>query len=409
MEKIEMISILILDEDDVYAALLAQRLAAVASEFSVTANPPGTGEKDSVSDKASILDAALDGAGPYARCDFTIVSENVAAARANEADGADGTRLIILSKSPQAPEAAAGRKAGAGDARRRLYASRYGRVSGLAALIRAEHAARSERGGFPQKLASGAVKYVGCFGLGGRCGLSSIAIGIGRDFAAYKGRRVLYLSLESLEAERLCIRAAEGERHIGDFMYLMLRKRETDLRMFSEACLFRDSYGLARFFPSPGLNDLALASPEELGEFLRFFDCCGAFDLIVLDLGNECRGAVSELIRLCDVLVLAENGGIRDAGKRDRAEVFAREAWRRDGADPVFAENMRRFRCDSDDEEYGDAPEEDLAADGAERITIGYDDASFRYVDGTTDFVLSGEFGLGIRKLADILFARICE
>ncbi|MDR1246934.1 MAG: hypothetical protein LBK57_07895 [Clostridiales Family XIII bacterium] len=392
-----MISILILDEERAYAALLAERLAAAGREFSVTANPPAADDTAPVSD------------GVRAEYDFVIMSESALARFAGRAgDAPGGARLIVLSESPQAPERAAGTDQGI------LYISRCGRVSALAAMIRAEYAVRPGSAGFARAFAGGAVKYIGCFGLAGGCGSSSVAIGIGRDFAAYKGRRVLYLSFESLEAGSLCVRDAEGERHIGDFMYLMLRKRDADLRLFSEACLFRDSYGLARFFPSPGLNDLARASPEETGDFLRFFDGCGAFDIIVLDFGSECGGAARELMHLCDVLVLAENGSLRDAGKRARAEAFAREAWRSDG-EPVFAENMTPLSYDGDPREDGeiadtadDADYKTETADAKNRITIDFDEASFRTLDGMTDFVLSGEFGLGIHKLTDILLARIC-
>jgi hypothetical protein len=380
-----------LDEDREYAALLAERLAAAGREFSVTANPPAA------------VETASAGSGFYADCDFVIVSEIAAAGFTDR-----GARAVVLSESPHAPD---GAEAEGGV----LYISRYGRVSALAALIRAEYAARAGSADIARAVTCGAVKYIGCFGLAGGCGSSSIMIGIGRDFAAYRDRRVLYLSFESLEAERLCVREAEGERHIGDFMYLMLRKREADLRLFLESCLFRDSYGLARFFPSPGLNDLARASPEEIVDFMRFVSGCGAFDLIVLDFGSECGGAAREFMRLCDALVLAENGGLRDAGKRDRAEAFARESWR-SGGEPVFAENMLRYSYDCDPcEECEDAAAADdgdanpIPADDGNRVSICFDEASFRYLDGTTDFVLSGEFGLGIRRLTDILLARICE
>jgi hypothetical protein len=89
----------------------------------------------------------------------------------------------------------------------------------------------------------------------------------------------------------------------------------------------------------------------------------------------------------------------------------------------VLIENMRRFRYGAD----GDDADDDAgnsggagtvgdgsgtaapSADGADRIMIGCDDASFRDFDGVKDFVLSGEFGIGIRRLSDILFARVCE
>jgi hypothetical protein len=333
------------------------------------------------------------------------MSERVAAVLLARAEGLGGARGVVLADAAAlcAPT----------DARGCLYADRYGRVSALAALLRAAHAERSGGCAFPQSL-GGSVKYIGCFGLGGACGVSSVAIGIGRDFAAYKGRRALYVSLETLEAEGFGMRRAEGERGIGDFMYLMLRGRDADLRLFFEACLFRDGYGLARFFPSPGLNDLARASPEELGAFFRFLDACGGFDVVVLDLGSECKDAALQAVHLCDALVLVENGSLADAGKRERAAALLCAAWRHDGGeDPIRVTNMLSFSYGADEEEAAMTARDDhgraqAPADGAERIEIGYDGAGFRRFDGMTDFTLSNEFGIGIRKLTDSLFARIC-
>ncbi|MDR2771117.1 MAG: hypothetical protein LBB57_03665, partial [Clostridiales Family XIII bacterium] len=192
-------------------------------------------------------------------------------------------------------------------------------------------------------------------------------------------------------------------------------ERDADLRLFCEACLFRDNYGLARFFPSPGLNDLARASPQEAGDFLRFLDGCGCVDLVVLDLGSECRESTLQIAALCDALVLVENGTLADVGKRDRAAALLRAAWRRDGGGmPIRVRNLLRFSYDADEDEAmrpaaGEAGAAPASAEDGERIEIGYDSASFRCPDGMTDFVLSGEFGLGIRRLTDILYARICE
>ncbi|MDR2132939.1 MAG: hypothetical protein LBP30_06285 [Clostridiales Family XIII bacterium] len=393
-----MISILLLDEDREYVTLLAQRLAAAGREFSVTAGAPPMQAAPPAPETSAGEPRA------EATYDFVILGESAAKANLARETGFGEARTVLLCESGDATLGGRGF----------LRAERFGRVSALAALLRAEHAALHGNGGFPQSL-GGAVKYIGCFGLGGCCGASSVAIGLGRELAAHAGRRALYVSLETLEAESLCVRRAEGDRHIGDFMYLMLRKRDADLRMFLEACLFRDSHGLARFFPSPGPNDLARASLEERGDFFRFIDACGAFDAVVLDLGSECNDLALGAAQLCDALILVENAGVADAGKRARAAALLRAAWRRDGGEnPLRVKNLARFSYGADEEEAAEAVREAVAAKPASEeeeamIEIGYDSASFRRFDGVTDFVLSNEFGLGIRKLAAALPARVFE
>jgi hypothetical protein len=402
-----MIYILILLNDPELAALIGRRLAAAGRDFDVTV---GGGRA----------------APPDAACDFVITD---AASRPDYEARFSGACVLVF------PSASGGGSAPGG-------ADCGGRISGLASRIRLEYAARGGKALFLPECAGGAMKYIGCFGLSGGCGASSVALGVGRYMAAYQDKRVLYISLELVEAGLLCIRKPETEGNAGDFLYLMLKNREDEMKAFLEAFLYRDSYGLTRFYPSPGLNDLARASLEEAGKFLRIIRDSGRFDRVVLDFGSEPWELRREIAGLCDAAVLVENGALPDAGKRDRLRDIIGEVWRRNGRAPVLVRNMIPFtREDGTDVEpdalYAAAPAAFSAvgssagspvafsaagssaappaafsaaspavssADGAaEVIEIAYDTAGFRIGDGAVDFVLSNEFGAGIGKLTETL------
>ncbi|MDR1571792.1 MAG: hypothetical protein LBS32_04630, partial [Clostridiales Family XIII bacterium] len=255
-------------------------------------------------------------------------------------------------------------------------------------------------GGFDSR----GVRLIACSGAGGGCGLSSVAIGIGRELAAYNGRRTLYLSLESLEADALCVTG--GGRDIGDFIYMLMRERRGDMGLFLESCLHKDSYGLERFYPSKGVNDLSRVSGAELRAFLDALAGSGRFDVIVLDMGGSVRDGLRGLAGLCSASVIVENGAVADAGKSRKARLLM-EGCLPEGAVSVNVRNMIRRETLSagEGDDGGDEPARPCGDGGEEDgdVEIGFDEAGFRTCGGTVDFVLSNEFGAGVKEITDRL------
>jgi MinD-like ATPase involved in chromosome partitioning or flagellar assembly len=202
------------------------------------------------------------------------------------------------------------------------------------------------------------------------------------------------------------MRRPESEKNLGDFLYLMAKDREGDMRVFLEAFLYRDNYGLRRFFPSPGLNDAARASPEELGRFLKALQDSGCFEIVVLDLGSGARDGIREAMGLCEAMVLVGNGALPDAGKREKLKAFVREVWRHNDRNFIMVNNCVRFDCagGAEDLEEGNAAGSRAEAD---LIEIGYDAAGFLYGEGAVDFTLANEFGAGVRQITDRLISCI--
>ncbi|MDR3294812.1 MAG: hypothetical protein LBT26_03135 [Clostridiales Family XIII bacterium] len=374
-----MISVLILDGDMEFAEALAQRLAASGREFQVQAALPGSFAGEDGGEAAGAKDGY----------DFVLADEILPAFCQGRFGKAS---LLFFSDAGTGMDAL----------------DRYGRVSGLAARLRHDYASRNG-GAFYAGIGESATKCIGCFGLAGGCGTSSVAIGVGRDLAAYKDMRTLYLSFEATEAECMCIRKAETERSISDFLYLMLKERDADMRTFLEAHLHKDNYGLERFYPSPGTNDLIRMDDEEIFRFIHMLRESGRFDRIIMDFGSSLNGTVKHCMNFCDAMAAVENGALPDTGKNEKNRALLREYWQKD-KNAVQVRNMARRRNAGGLDAEAENPVNNPGTDGAgdeDAVEIAYDTSSFRPYEESVDFVLSNEFGLGIRKIRDKLLLQM--
>ncbi|MDR1136192.1 MAG: hypothetical protein LBL49_08470 [Clostridiales Family XIII bacterium] len=427
-----MISILILVNDTEYAEILGRRLAASGNRMEVSV--------------AALPESAEDGeafAEVHPRYDFVITDTNM-----NEyAETAfQGASIILLAEGADAapcgtagvrPDATSdgtmGGRMDAASGVARILAEKYGRVSSLVSLIKYKYAEKTGRSRISAELENADMKFIACFGLTGGCGASCIAIGVGRELAAYKGKRTLYVSMEALESDSLCLGGADkGLRNISDFLYLTLKGRSAEAALFLEGQLHCDTYGLERFFPSKGLNDLIRVSAAEREAFFKTIRDSGRFDVLILDLGSDLREEIRDVLSLCESLLIVERKDSVFSGKTVRNKELVLGAWGREHDKAVNISNAPYPELETG--MYED--EGEVEAEGEERkprrdpanillwargkqtqvsldeekpegtvIEIGYDPAGFRRHDGITDFVLSNEFGIGISKAAESIIA----
>jgi MinD-like ATPase involved in chromosome partitioning or flagellar assembly len=217
---------------------------------------------------------------------------------------------------------------------------RYGPVSRLLSLIREEYSLFADKDWLTHYKSSVKTGFVCCMGLSGGCGASSIAIGLGREFAAYREKRVLYLSMEHIEADMLCTNVPDGsfKRDIGSFLYILLRKKPKLSNLLIESYIKRDQYGLARFHPSAGLNDVLELSNTELELFFQTLTEADLFDLIIFDLGSYPDERNKQIASLCDSVILVESGLCHN-GKADKSMALIQNTWEISGQ-IIIARNM---------------------------------------------------------------------
>jgi hypothetical protein len=397
-----MISILIADSDWEYAQLAGRRLAAHDKDFSVAIMPPGH--------LGGGAGGGQTAGGEGGAFDF-VVADGASAAEARRAHPS-ATVIALAEEDEAAPE-------GGGA----VWVHRFGRLSELASLIKLEYAEKTGRSRMRASFTNTKTRFVGCCGLAGGCGASAVAIGIGRELTAYRGKQAFYVSLEDVESDSLCVSAPPGRRNVCDFLYAMLKERDVEMRRFMESHIHRDSYGLERFLPSAGANDLARLGKDALERFFKTLCGSGRFDVIVLDMGNGLREGFEDVVAMCDSLVLVANKGCASTGKNAKNLAMLQEAWARPDRKYIMVNNMApgRFECEPEGGEpekaeeeppprakgrarQDEAPPAPPAEDGPERVVeIGRDAAGFSLRQGIVDFVLSNEFGIGMGRVADMV------
>ena len=232
--------------------------------------------------------------------------------------------------------------------------------------------------------AFGAGALVCVYGRAGGLGTSSAAIGIGREFARYRGEKALYLSMEDSEDAGLFpdgLSAMRSEEAL--YRYIRVLKDGATPEAFAQvfsAAAARDEYGLYRIAPDDGLNRLAGLEPSGLYGFLRHIGAALGLSRIVLDFGTRLHLLSAFAANLapeeaCFVEALAAGAD----GTGDAGEAVA-------GAGVVETGAGREL--------FGDGG---LSFSRA----FPYCEEDIRQVDGRVDVGLANAFGLAVKEVCD--------
>jgi len=203
----------------------------------------------------------------------------------------------------------------------------------------------------------------------GGLGTSCAAIGIGREFARYRGEKAMYLSLEDIEDEGL-FPAGLSAMRTEEVLYRYLRliklsggNDEAD-RLFVSA-VARDEYGLYRFAPDTGAGSLAGVTAGELYILLANVSRALGLSRIVLDFGTRLNFLFefASFIKPEEALFveMRQEGGGSGSIKR---QGLLNEERRLSAAFPYCAEDIRK-------------------------------------TDGYTDVGIANAFGLAVKELCD--------
>ncbi|MCL1896178.1 MAG: hypothetical protein FWG03_06505 [Clostridiales bacterium] len=144
----------------------------------------------------------------------------------------------------------------------------------------------------PAPFPAGALICV--YGCAGGQGVSSAAIGIGREISRYRGARAMYLSIEDVEDPGLFpggVHAMRAEELLYRYMRAIHVGEAPDMleKLFGSAAS-RDEYGLFRLAADEGAGSLSSLAPAELYAFLGRAYAALGLTHIVLDFGTRLHG-----------------------------------------------------------------------------------------------------------------------
>jgi hypothetical protein len=268
------------------------------------------------------------------------------------------------------------------------------------------------RGGAGFAGAPDGEKTICLYALAGGVGTSCAAIGIGRELARYREKRVLYISLEDREQAALCPACSPGVKSgsvpgagagIGtgsgmsteEVLYRLMRCRkdgadpETVARLLRES-VRPDEYGLFRLRGNIGLNSLAALGIQDVLDLLCAFEDALTVDFLILDFGTRLH-ALGEFADICEPIVLEVRPESRGAAF-DQPATPAAHGKETAGGPPFSADSLY---ADSASQSYVFAnpvcPED------------------IRETDGRVEVSLANAFGLAVKSVCDQLLGEETE
>lgn len=139
-------------------------------------------------------------------------------------------------------------------------------------------------GALPVNAVKESVKFLAFESWAGGTGCSSLSMMASQELCRFYGRRVLYISFETIESTENFIENHSGAQNVGRYLYNLFKEGKS--KPFIESYIIRDEFGVEAFSPTKGRNPLKDMSEKEFYVFLESICDSGRYDTVVMDLGN---------------------------------------------------------------------------------------------------------------------------
>ncbi len=117
----------------------------------------------------------------------------------------------------------------------------------------------------------------------GGTGCTTIARAVCQELVRFRGKRVLYLSLEEVESTGDYMTVPQEIRTEGEYLYRLLGKEKAP---FPESYLMQDVFGVRSFAPAAGRNPFRELSIADMQRLLSALMDSRLFDVIVADVST---------------------------------------------------------------------------------------------------------------------------
>ncbi len=232
----------------------------------------------------------------------------------------------------------------------------------------------------------------------GGIGVSSVAVGLAKDFALAGGKNVLYLSIGAWHSERRYFAPANdaSQGNLREYLYEIKYAKKPFYE--SKSSYFnRDLYGIYSFNTTTFENILMDLSLDDFMIFLMKLKSSDLFDIIILDIGlcegkyADCAKEASDFI----VYLTEESPDILE-------ELLLRREKKKFAQKLIVAENFKIVSSPKFEEFFSESEEdEELKTEKEQRIFIARDDEAFGMANGVREVDISGKFGRSIREIIE--------
>ncbi len=155
--------------------------------------------------------------------------------------------------------------------------------------------------------ASKDTKVIGVFSPNGGAGKTSIALGTAL-YCAQRGKKVFYLSLESIQSTPAFFSCDSGQGLSNIFFFL--RESSKNIRLKIEGIRNIDIESGIHFFDPPEITlELEEMSPDEIAFLIGQIKHTDCYDCVMVDLSSELNSRNIAALGACDQIMMVFNGG----------------------------------------------------------------------------------------------------
>lgn len=200
-----------------------------------------------------------------------------------------------------------------GNSRYALY--KYSRADAIAAAVYDIYAHLTGRQALLVKRND--VRLIAFASYCGGAGCTTICRAVSQELARFRGRRVMYISLEDVASASDFLPLQEGDasgsiKTEGEYLYRLLGKSTVP---FLESYLMKDPFGVCSFAPTAGKNPIRELSGEEMQRLLASLMDSGKFDVVAVDLSTGMGEGAMTVCRAADricMIARTEESGMRE-------------------------------------------------------------------------------------------------
>ncbi len=266
---------------------------------------------------------------------------------------------------------------------------KYGGLSSISSEIKMTHARITNRR--RAWFLNNKAPIIGFTSAAGGVGLTSIAISTARELSLSGYLNILYISFEENESASVYINFDGGRLTIGEYLYYLFARPKSEIWADIDSFVLTDIHGFSAFRPAKGINELSRLDCDQQLYFLKSLTDSLKFNYIFMDFPFRPSSQFQALAESCKRIFLIDDGSYTSMYKNQELVK---------NLSPNLISSLKDRIIHVTNKWQ---MEKEILID-MDNLCIEYDPESFKH---TSDFKINinlrGQFGLGIRRIADEL------
>jgi len=237
----------------------------------------------------------------------------------------------------------------------------------------------------------------------GGCGCTTVALAVAQELRRFRGKKVLILSLETIESTTRYFGFVPELKCIGEYLYRVLPDETITgekTTPFIESYIMKDLYGIEAFAPSMSRNPLADLSEKDMQKLVAGLIDSGRYDAILIDMGTCLTRAATAVMEMADRICFVT----ASLSQSRREEMYMGHVMVSTGED-TLTKAVRLTNMWGG----GDAPEDKTRPSHEQFVSLGMKARRSEDIISSGEsrqLVLDGAFGDDMRKLTGMLLRR---